>query len=132
MRISAVLSVGQSHPSEYKSNLIRYQRKIRRGSIRSARKSCQAFVLSLLFMREGSCKGDILVAGVEELQENDSSEVSKESIQKEVSCRKKENIFIFPCANGSVKLAGEGSEVRLSDRIRQDTEEGVEHRSDLQ
>ena len=34
--------------------------------------------------------------------------------------------------NGSVKLAGKGSEVRPSNRIRQDIEKGEEHRGDLQ
>ena len=38
----------------------------------------------------------------------------------------------FPRANGHVKMAGEGSGVRPSDRIRQDTEDGDEHRNDLQ
>ena len=40
--------------------------------------------------------------------------------------------FIFPCADVSVKLAGKGPEVRPSNRIRRDIEEGEEHRSDLQ
>ena len=35
--------------------------------------------------------------------------------------------FIFPFADGSAKLAGKGSEVRTSDRIRQDIEEREEH-----
>ena len=39
---------------------------------------------------------------------------------------------MFPFMNGSAKLAGQRSEVRTSDRIRQDVEEGEEHCSDLQ
>ena len=41
-------------------------------------------------------------------------------------------IFIFPFATGSATLAGKGSEVRTSDRIRQDIEGREEHLSDLQ
>ena len=44
----------------------------------------------------------------------------------------KRDFLKFPRASGHVKMAGEGSGVRPSDRIRQDTEDGDEHRSDLQ
>ena len=54
--------------------------------------------------------------------------MSKESQQEKFSGRKKDKICIFPCANGSVKLAGQGSEVRPSNRSRQH----IEHGSDLQ
>ena len=40
--------------------------------------------------------------------------------------------FRFPIVGGSVKLARKGSEVRPSNQIRQDIEEGDEHRSDPQ
>ena len=40
--------------------------------------------------------------------------------------------FMFSFMNGSANLAGQCSEVRTSDRIRQDVEEGEEHCSDLQ
>ena len=43
-----------------------------------------------------------------------------------------QNNFIFRFVNGSEKLARKSSEVGPSDPIRQDIEEGVEHRSDLQ
>ena len=51
---------------------------------------------------------------------------------KEFVVPKEGGNFIFRCANGSVQLAGEGSEVRQSNRIRQDTEEGEELRSVLE
>ena len=44
-------SVGQSYHSERKSNIIRYQQQIRRGSIRSARKHSQASLWVTLHMR---------------------------------------------------------------------------------
>ena len=55
--------------------------------------------------------------------------MSKESTQKMFSRRKGGRTFISPCVICSVKSAGKGSRVRPSDRIRQDIEEGEEHRS---
>ena len=51
---------------------------------------------------------------------------------KEVLVSKEGDNFIFPFVNGSVRLAGKGSEVGPSGRIRQEFEAGEEHRSDLQ
>ena len=42
-----------------------------------------------------------------------------------------ETIFTLPIVNGSVKLAGKGSEILQSNRIRQDIEVREEYRSDL-
>ena len=75
----------------------------------------------------GSWKGYILVASVDELQEN--SEVSVKAT--EVLMPKEEQHFIFPSANGTVSLARKGPEVRTYVQIGQDTEGGEEHRSDL-
>ena len=44
----------------------------------------------------------------------------------------KGDIFIFPSADGSAKLAGKGSDLRTPDRIRHDIEAREEHRSALQ
>ena len=49
--------------------------------------------------------------------------MSKESTQKMFSCRKGGGTFISPCVICSVKSAGNGSGVRPSDRIRQETDE---------
>ena len=68
------LSVDQSYFSEQEASIIRYQRKIRRGSISSARKS-SGIVMEHALYAERSMKGDVLVADVKELQENDTSEV---------------------------------------------------------
>ena len=38
--------------------------------------------------------------------------------------------FISPCQYGKVKLAGKGSEVRTSNKIRQELEKVEEHTSD--
>ena len=98
---------------EQKSNIILFQRKIRQVSINSARK---------YFVRDagGSWKGDLLVADVNEQLEIDPSEVYLRRIStKEVLVPRKRDNFIFR-SDGSAKLAGKGSEVRTSDRIRQD------------
>ena len=50
----------------------------------------------------------------------------------EVLVPKEGDNFMFPCVSGSAKLSGKGSEIRTSDPIRQDIEEGEEHRSVLQ
>ena len=85
-----------------------------------------------MFHAGGSWKRDILVANVEEFQENDTSEEYASRIKpKEVLVPKEGDKFIIPFADGSAKLAGTGSDVRNSSRIRQDVEEGEEHRSDL-
>ena len=60
-------SVGQSYRSEEKSNIIRYQRKIQRGSISSARKSSWAFLVGYALYAGRSSIGDILVADAEQL-----------------------------------------------------------------
>ena len=85
-------------------------------------------------MRRRSWKGYLLVADVEELQENDASEVYFKNIKKtrEVLLLKVGYNLILPCADGPVKLAVKGCEVRPSNRIGQDIEEGDPHRSDLQ
>ena len=76
-----------------------------------------------------SLKGYILVADVEELQEHDVSEDYVKRIKtKEVLVPKEGETFIFTCADGSVKLAGQGSQVRPSNCIRQNIEEVEEHR----
>ena len=81
----------------------------------------------------GSWKGDVLVADVEKLQENDASDVySRRITPKEFLVPEEGDSFMFPCANGLEKMAGKDAEIRPSNRIRQDIEEGEEHRSDFQ
>ena len=70
-----------------------------------------------------SWKGDTLVADVEELHENDAAQfMSKETKQKKLRVPKEEN-FIFSCANGTVTLAGNGPEVRISNLGKMPKEE---------
>ena len=69
-------------------------------------------------------KEAFIIADVEELEENDASDVySRRTKTQEVPLAKEGDKFIFPFVNGSTKLAGKGSEILTSDRIRQDIEE---------
>ena len=66
-------------------------------------------------------------------EKNHAPEVYVKRINaKEVLVVKERDKFISPCANGKIKLAGKGSQVRSSDQIRQGPETMEEHsRSDL-
>ena len=118
-----IKSVGQAYfVSEQKSKIIRDHSNTRRGSVSSARKPSQVFFGRRRYAlhARGSCNGDVLVADVEELQENDATDVFLRRLTtKEVLVPSDGGKFIFPFVHGSAKLAGEGSEFRTSDGIRQ-------------
>ena len=61
----------------------------------------------------GIWKGDILVAGIEELETMDASEIYSERLNaKEVIFPKDNGKFIFPVADGRIKFAGGDQELR--------------------
>ena len=117
----------QKHNIEYHQISTKYQARLHQ----FGKKVFPGIFMGYALHAGRSWTGDILAADVDELQENDASEDYVKKINtKEVFVPKKEH-FIFLCANGIVTLAGKGSEVRTSDQIQQNTEEGKEHRSDL-
>ena len=64
-------------------------------------------------------KGDILVADIEELETTDASEIySKRLNAKEVIFPKQNGKFIFPVADGRIKLSGGDQDLRTSTSIR--------------
>ena len=66
----------------------------------------------------GIWKGDILVADIEELETMDASEIySKRLNAKEVIFPKEHGKFIFPVADGRIKLIGGDQELRTSTLI---------------
>ena len=68
-------------------------------------------------LRSTSGREVLLVADVDECQENDASEVrSRRMKTKEVLVLKEGDNFIFTFVARSAKLAGEDSEIRTSDR----------------
>ena len=65
-------------------------------------------------------KGDILVADIEELETMDASEIySKRLNAKEVIFPKENGKFIFPVADGRIKLSGGDQELRTPTLIRE-------------
>ena len=68
---------------------------------------------------EGIWKGDIIVADIEELEKMDASEIyAKRLNAKEVIFLTKNGKFIFPVADGRIKLSGGDQELRISTLIR--------------
>ena len=66
-------------------------------------------------------KGDVLVAHLEELETMDASEIySKRHNAKEVIFHPKNRKFIFPAADGRIKLPGGDRDLRTSTLIRED------------
>ena len=120
----ARLQVSLSGRSDQRSNIIRYHRKSRRGSISSARTYSQASLWAVLHMPEGSWKGDLFVADEDELQENDASEVKKVRVKKKGSCAERRRHLKFP----SEKLAEKGSEVRSSRRKKDEPNSSEQQR----
>ena len=82
-------------------------------------------------MRGGIWKGDILVADIEELERMDASENSRWKTQ----CKGSDNApngeyFIFPIADGKVRLSG-GDQVLRTSTLTRDSSERGEEREDL-
>ena len=73
-------------------------------------------------------KGDILVADLEELETMDTSEIySKRLNAKEVKFPKEKGKFIFPVADGRIKLSGGDQNLRTSTLIRDHPIRGESH-----
>ena len=74
-------------------------------------KNQKAFQASALYAG-GICKGDILIADVEEQQNVDASEIHAVRLNaKEVLASKRGDEVTFPYTDGTVKLARKGQEV---------------------
>ena len=74
-------------------------------------------------VRGGIWKGDILVADMKELETMDASEIySKRLNAKEVIFPKEKGNFIFPVADGRIKLSGGDQELRTPTLIRENTQ----------
>ena len=72
-------------------------------------------------------KGDTMVADIEELEELDASELHAKRLNaKEVLTPMRGDIFIFPVADGAVKISGEDHDLRTSTLIRDRSDRGEE------
>ena len=75
-------------------------------------------------------KGDITVADTEELEEMDASELHARRLNaNEVLTPMTGETFIFPVADGTVKIFGEDQDLRTSILIRQNPDRGDEQDS---
>ena len=76
----------------------------------------------------GIWKGDVLIADLEELESMDASEIySKRLNAKEVIFPKEKGEFIFPIADGRIKLLGGDQDLRTSTLIRDRSMQGESH-----
>ena len=72
--------------------------------------------------------GDIVVADIEELETMDASEIySKRLNAKEVIFPKENGKFIFPVADGRIKLSGGDQDLRTPTLIREHPSRGESH-----
>ena len=75
----------------------------------------------------GIWKGDILVADIEELEKMDASEIQAKRLNaKEVLTPMSGDNFLFPIADGTVKVSGGDQRLRTSTLIRDRPERGEE------
>ena len=78
-----------------------------------------SFFLSYVLYAEGIWKGDIIVADIAELEQMDVSELHARRLHaKEVLTPMKGENFIFPVADGTVKVSGRDQDLRTSTLIR--------------
>ena len=84
------------------------------------KKVLPGFFLGYALYAGGICQGDVLVADLDELETMDASEIySKRLNAKEVIFPKEKGEFIFPIADGRIKLPGGDQELRTSTLIRE-------------
>ena len=84
--------------------------------------------MDALCTRGGIRKGDVLVADLEELETMEASEINSGRLNaKEVIFLKENGKFIFPVADGRIKIPGGDQELRTSTLIRQQSIQGESH-----
>ena len=109
------------------SNIILFLLKNCRDCINSVQKSCQVYFLVMSCMLGVIWKGDILVADIEELEKMDASELHARRLNaKEVLTPMSGEKFIFPIADGTVKLSGGDQRLRTSTLIQERPDRGRE------
>ena len=96
----------------------------------SGAKVVPGFFLGHALYAGGIWKGDIMVADIEELEEMDASELHARRLNaKEVLTPMKGEKFIFPVADGTVKISGGDQDLRTSTLIRDSPDTGEEQDS---
>ena len=72
----------------------------------------------------GICKGDVLVADLEELETMDASEIYSKRLNAKEMMFPKQGEFIFPIADGRIKTPGGDQELRTSTLVRHRPSQG--------
>ena len=107
------------------SNITLFLRKTYRDYINLVQKSCQVYSLDLRYTRGGIWKGDILTADIQELEQMHASELHARRFNaKEVLTPQRSGNFIFPVADGTVKISGGDQRLRTSTSIRDHPDRG--------
>ena len=75
----------------------------------------------------GIWKGDVLIADLEELETMDASEIYSKRLNAKEVIFPKQGEFIFPIADGRIKLLGGDQELRTSTLVRQRPIRGESH-----
>ena len=85
------------------------------------------FFLGYALHAGGIWKGDILVADIQELEQMDASEIYANRLNaKELLTPMSGEKFIFPVADGKVKISGGDQDLRTSTLIRDSPDRGEE------
>ena len=112
--------------SEHWSNITLFLRKTNRDFIHLVQKSCQVYSLDMCCPRGESGK-ETMVADVEKLEKMDPSELyARRRNAKGVLTSMKGENFIFPIADGTVKISGEDTDLTTSTLIRDRPDRGEE------
>ena len=97
------------------SNITLFLRKTYRDCINFGPKVLPGIFLGYVLHAGGIWKGDITVADIEEVEEMDASEIHARRLNaKEVLTPQRSGNFIFPVADGTVKIFGRGQRLRTS------------------
>ena len=120
-------STDQLSRLEQWSNITLFLRKTNLDCISLEQKYCQVYSSVTSSMAVGIWKGDITVADTEELEEMDASELHARRLKaKEVLTPMRGEHFIFPVADGTVKISGGDQDLRTSTLIRDSPDRGEE------
>ena len=94
--------------------MVEYLLKTYRGYINVVQKFCQVFSLDMCFPRQRIWIGDIMVADIEELEKMDASELHARKLNAQEVLTPVKGKFIFPVADGTVKISREDQDLRTS------------------
>ena len=126
-------SKDQLFHSEHQWNTFQTQRESKHEFINFVRMYYQGFFQGYALIAGRLCKGDILIADIEEFENLDASDICPRRLNaKEVLVTQKNGEFVFPVADGSTKLLGRDYEFqepipRREQTVRSESLSGDSH-----